>query len=212
MNDPEGLAVDPQGNLYIADMGNGRIRKVSPAGTITTLAKGFNQPTGVAVDRQWNVYVAAFASGAVFKVTPRGELTRIVGNGHAYPNLDGGPAGNSWVNSPSGVAVDGNGSLYVADYGQSRIRKVRNVLPIASFTTAPASGQAPLSVVVDASASRDPDGSIVKYALEFGDGTTSRGWKLSHSYTHAGSFTVTLTVTDDSGAVSKTARRTVTVR
>ena len=92
----------------------------------------------------------------------------------------------------------------------NRIRLVRNGQPTASFTASPTSGQAPLTVNVDGSGSTDPGGSIVSHAWEFGDGGTATGATASHEYMAAGSFTVKLTVTDDSGATAS-AMQTVTV-
>jgi len=75
-----------------------------------------------------------------------------------------------------------------------------NQPPVAAATATPASGVAPLSVTLDGSGSRDPDGSIVSYAWVFGDGTTGSGAKLQHIYSKIGSYTAVLTVTDDDGA------------
>ena len=84
-----------------------------------------------------------------------------------------------------------------------------NQSPTASFTATPSSGQVPLNVTLDASASSDPDGTIASHAWNFGDNTSGTGVTTSHSYTTAGTFTVTLTVTDNRGA-SATTTRTVT--
>ena len=77
-----------------------------------------------------------------------------------------------------------------------------NAAPMASFDASPSSGVAPLDVDFDASGSSDPDGSIVSYDWDFGDGTTGSGETTSHRYTAEGSFTVTLTVVDDQGATA----------
>ena len=109
------------------------------------------------------------------------------------------------------MVVDDRGNLYVADVNRKAIYKIANSLPVALFTAAPTSGSAPLTVRFDGSASRDPDGSITGYSWDFGDGTKGTGKTTSHIYTRAGSFTIKLTVTDNSGALSKTLTKTITV-
>jgi PKD repeat protein len=81
-----------------------------------------------------------------------------------------------------------------------------NLPPTASFTATPMSGQVPLPVVFDASASSDPDGSITSYGWNFGDGTSGSGVTASRTYDSAGTFTVLLTVTDNRGATARTTR------
>ena len=134
---PEGVAVDSAGNLYIADMENNRIRKVS-GGTITTIAgkgdQGFsgdggpataaslNFPSGVAVDSAGNLYIADQNNSRIRKVSG-GSITTFAGNGNQGFSGDGGPAtGASFI--PFGVALDSAGTLYIADPLNNRIRKV----------------------------------------------------------------------------------------
>src|SRR5690606_5775082 len=78
-----------------------------------------------------------------------------------------------------------------------------NKAPNAAFTVTPAEGEVPLEVAVDASASKDPDGSIAAYAWEFGDGGKATGQKAAHTYQAAGEYTITLTVTDHEGATGQ---------
>src|SRR5205807_879749 len=127
------------GNLYIADEGNNRGRKVSPAGNITTVAgndfQGYfgdggpatsarlNNPSGLIVDTGGNVYVADAGNSRIRKVSPSGIIATVAGNGSPGYSGDGGPATSAQLSFPSGVAVDASGNLYVADYNQ-RIRKV----------------------------------------------------------------------------------------
>jgi PKD repeat protein len=92
----------------------------------------------------------------------------------------------------------------------TRTVEVHQLPPVASFTVTPTSGDAPLSVQVDGTASSDPDGSIASYAWDFGDDATANGATASHTYTSVGSYTITLTITDDHGATAK-ASQTVTV-
>ncbi|HHE51472.1 MAG TPA: PKD domain-containing protein, partial [Candidatus Acetothermia bacterium] len=86
----------------------------------------------------------------------------------------------------------------------------QNVAPTASFTATPTSGQAPLAVSFDASASSDPDGTIASYTWNFGDGQNGSGMSGSHIYANEGTFTAILTAIDDGGLMS-TASETITV-
>jgi hypothetical protein len=143
-----GVAVDGQGNVYIADQGHRRIRKVDAAGTITTIAgtgvSGFSgdggpatsahltDPFAVAVDGQGNVYIAETNNSRVRKVNPGGTITTFAGTGDAGFSGDGGPATSAQLNSPEGLAVDGRGNVYIADSIDSRVRKVN---PSGTITT-----------------------------------------------------------------------------
>ena len=138
--EPSGVAVDPAGNVYIADAGNLRIRKVDTAGTITTIAgngkEGFSGdggpapsaeltfPVEVAVDPAGNVYIADEGSNRIRKVNTAGTISTIAGNGKEGFNGDGGPATSASLNDPRGVAVDPTGNVYITDRGNNRIRKV----------------------------------------------------------------------------------------
>jgi sugar lactone lactonase YvrE len=137
--------VDGAGNLYIADTANHRVRMVSPAGLITTVAgtgtAGYNgdggpaavstvdlyYPSGVAVDGAGNLYIADRSNQRVRMVdltaTPP-VITTMAGTGIAGYNGDGGPAGSAQLNAPSGVAVDGAGNLLIADRSNQRVRMV----------------------------------------------------------------------------------------
>ena len=139
LNNPTGVAVDAQGNLFIADSGNARIRKVSPAGTIITIAGngivGFAAegvlaintslaPAGVAVDSSGNVFIAAKSTNRIHKVGTNGLIFTVAGTGTLGLSGDGGLAINATLNSPSSVAVDSQGNLFIADSGNARIRRV----------------------------------------------------------------------------------------
>ncbi|MCB4792555.1 MAG: carboxypeptidase regulatory-like domain-containing protein [Elusimicrobia bacterium] len=150
LNVPCGIAVDGLGNLYIADYGNHRIRKVNALGIITTIAgngtAGFsgdggsallaqlNSPRGVAVDDSGNVYIADYDNQRIRKVTVSGIISTIAGNGTAGFSGDGESAILAKFNGPRGVAVDVSGNVYVADYGNNRIRKINSSGIITTIT------------------------------------------------------------------------------
>jgi trimeric autotransporter adhesin len=125
---PEGVAVDAADNLYIADTYNGRVRKVSTDGIITTVVSG---GTGnmrpfvgaVAVDQSGNMFIAD-GDSQVWKVSPSGTATVFAGNGTRGYSGDNGAATSAQLSSPWGVGVDSSGSVYIADYTNQRIRKV----------------------------------------------------------------------------------------
>jgi hypothetical protein len=127
---PGAVAVDGTGNVFVADYGNHTIRKITPAGVVTTLAgtgtgtaASFSPPFGVAVDGAGNVFVADTASNAIRKITPAGVVTTLAGTGDWSGSADGtGAAANFWL--PGAVAVDGAGNVFVADSGNNTIRKV----------------------------------------------------------------------------------------
>lgn len=137
LNYPWGLAIDTGGNLYIGDSRNGRVRKVSPGGIISTVAGNLGAVTGVAVDTAGNLYVASSTpTDRVRKVSSGGVVTTVAGNGTAAWAGDGGPASNAQLN-PLGVAVDPAGNLYIADAVNNRVRKIS---PEGVITTVAGSG------------------------------------------------------------------------
>ena len=125
LSNPRGVAVDGVGNLYIADTGNHRIRKVDPTGVITTIEwKRLETPEAVAVDGVGNLYIADTGNHRIRKVDSTGTITTIAGTGVSGFGEDGGPAIQATLYYPRGVAVDSGGNLYVADTYNHRIRRV----------------------------------------------------------------------------------------
>jgi sugar lactone lactonase YvrE len=137
---PSGVAFDAIGNLYIADFENSRIRKVDTNGVITTVAgngsatyagdggaatnASLYYPFGVAFDASGNLYIADYDNTRIRKVDTNGIITTVAGNGSNGFSGDGGAATNASIRLPSGVAFDASRNLYIADYGNNRIRKV----------------------------------------------------------------------------------------
>jgi len=132
---PTGVAVDKVGNVYVADTGNHRIRKITPGGTVTTLAGSvsgyldgndisarFREPRGVAVDSNGNVYVADTLNNMIRKVTPGGVVSTFAGDGNF--DSDNGAGATASFGGPYGVAVDSAGNVYVGDASNHRIRKI----------------------------------------------------------------------------------------
>ena len=150
LNRPSGLAVDGVGNLFIADSSNYRIRKVAPDGTITTVAGtgeiGFSKdgglataarlvgPQDVATDGGGNLFIADSLDERIRKVTPDGIITTVAGTGERGFSGDGGAATRARLGFPSGLAVDPDGNLYIAERLNQRIRKVTFPQPTVHFS------------------------------------------------------------------------------
>ena len=150
LDNPEGVAVDGAGNLYIADRTNNRIRRVDVSGTITTIAGGsvsadgdlaaqaqLNNPSGVGVDSAGNVYIADSANERIHRVHPAGTITTIAGTGEPSYSGDNGPAVRARLSEPTDLAVDSDGNLYIADSANYRIRRVN---PRGTITTVAGGG------------------------------------------------------------------------
>ncbi|MGO9094620.1 MAG: kelch repeat-containing protein [Bryobacteraceae bacterium] len=138
--DPEDVAVDASGNLFVADSGNRRVRKVSTNGIIATVAgngipsfsgdggpaasASFDGPSGIAVDASGNLFIADSGDQRIRKVSTNGIITTVAGSGSLGFSGDGGPAASALLDVPRGVAVDALGNLFIADTDNQRIRKV----------------------------------------------------------------------------------------
>jgi MYXO-CTERM domain-containing protein len=137
-NLPQGPVVDSSGNLYVADYGGHTIRKISPAGVVTTLAgtagtsgstdgtgsaARFFNPCGLAVDSAGNLYVADSGNQVIRKITGAGVVTTLAGTAGTSGSTDGKGTAARFSN-PRGIVSDGSGNLYVADTGNNTIRKV----------------------------------------------------------------------------------------
>jgi sugar lactone lactonase YvrE len=137
---PNGVAIDSAGNLFIVDTRNNRIRKVSSSGIITTIAGGgdnrllgdggpatlasLSWPNGAAVDSAGAIFIADSLGRSIRKVSSLGIITTVAGNGTEGFSGDGGPATSAQLAQPSGVAVDSTGAIFIADRANSRIRQV----------------------------------------------------------------------------------------
>jgi sugar lactone lactonase YvrE len=134
-NTPSGLALDAKGNLFVADTGNNRIRKITPQGLVSTVAgegtagyidgpatqAQFDGPIGVAVDASGNVYVADAYNDRIRKITSDGNVSTVAGNGLGYAD---GPAGSALFDTPCGIVSAPDGTLIVADTGNHRLRRI----------------------------------------------------------------------------------------
>jgi sugar lactone lactonase YvrE len=158
LNQPKGVAVDPLGNIYIADYNNSRIRLVNTAGNISTFAGNGSSGSGgdggpatsasfaysnaVAIDASGNVYITDAGNNRVRKINSSGIISTFAGNGTNGFGGDGGAATSAQLNNPIGLAVDANGNVYIADAYNHKIRKVNTSGVISTYvgTTAGFSG------------------------------------------------------------------------
>ncbi|MCD6011552.1 MAG: Leucinerich repeat protein-like protein [Flavipsychrobacter sp.] len=140
LNTPYGICTDAAGNIYIPDAGNRRIRKISTAGVISTIAgtgilgytgdggpataAQLNEPSCVFVDGSGNIFIADLFNNCVRKIDVSGTITTVAGTGTAGFSGDGGAATTARLNRPYSIAVDATGNLFIADRLNSRIRKV----------------------------------------------------------------------------------------
>lgn len=168
LNLPYGVAVDAVGNVYVADLGNGRVRRINPDGTITTVAgtgKRASSPDGaapldtsllsprnVAVDAAGNVYIAEFEGHRVRRLGTDGRLVTLAGTGVAGYRGDGDRATLAQLNYPAGLAFDRAGALYIADSSNNVVRKIYADGTIGTVLgrTAATALFTPIAIAVDA--------------------------------------------------------------
>jgi sugar lactone lactonase YvrE len=174
LDQPQSVAVEPNGSLIIADTGNNRVLVVTPTGKIAVIAgdglagyKGdgrlgafaeLNQPTGVAVDGQGNVYIADASNNVIRRVDAKtGVITTVAGDyaadqandGQGGDTGDGGPATSATLQDPQGIAIDGSGDLFIADTFNNAIRVVT---PAGTITTLWTGQNTPYAIATDPSA------------------------------------------------------------
>jgi sugar lactone lactonase YvrE len=146
-NGPLGIGCDSQGNVYVSDIQNSTIRKITPAGVVTTLAglathtgtndgtgsnAQFDEPAGLVVDKSGNIYVADYLNSSVREVTPAGVVTTVAGVNGA-PGIADGTGSIAKFNTPYGIATDGNGNFYIADTGNLEVRKMTSTFAVTTI-------------------------------------------------------------------------------
>jgi sugar lactone lactonase YvrE len=149
--------IDGAGNLYVSDTTNNAIRKITPAGDVTTLAglsgvsgaqdgngaaAFFNHPGGLAIDSAGNVYVADTGNSVIRKITASGNVTTLAGLAGIAGLLDSASA-DAYFNQPQALSVDAGGNLYVADTGNATIRKITAANTVTTLTLSAAAAPTP---------------------------------------------------------------------
>ena len=209
-----GLALDSANNLIISDTYSRRIRRITPAGIISTLygtgalgsagdggpatAAQFNVPAGLAFDPSNNLYVADKFNHRIRRITPAGIISTYAGSGNIDGGFagDGGPATSARLSAPNSLSIDAAGNLYIHDTGNLRIRKVTpDVAPVlTSFATVPAGLNLTVAGITYSTPVAIPlaPGSTVTIAAPSPQTTTARYGFLSWSDSGALSHTITI--------------------
>jgi sugar lactone lactonase YvrE len=140
LDQPEAVAFDRDGNIYVSDSANNRVRKIDTDGVITTIAgtgktgaagdggpainAQITDPYGLAFDSKGNLYVSDTDNNRVRRIDTHGAITTVAGTGTAGFSGDGGPATKAELNGLYGLVIDKHGNLYIADNGSQRVRKI----------------------------------------------------------------------------------------
>ncbi len=155
---PAGVVADDVGNLYVADAQNNVIRKITPAGDVSTFAGNgtqgyldgagtaaeFSHPAGLAIDKARNIYVADLSNNVIRKISSGGVVSTYAGNGAA--GSANGASGSASFHGPSGVTVDASGNVYVAESANGDIREISTGGQVTTFATGLLS---PVRVTID---------------------------------------------------------------
>jgi sugar lactone lactonase YvrE len=182
-SEPSGVAVDSAGNILVGDTGNDTVRRITPAGVVTTLAGAvglggyldgaggaarFNQPMGVAVDASGNVYVADSGNLVIREITPGGVVSTLAGKAGSYGSTDGTGSAARFADSvytgPTSVAVDGVGDVYVSDASNNTVRKITQAGVVTTLAGSPGQG-----------GGLDGTGSAASFGYPYGVAATSSG-------------------------------------
>ena len=191
-NIPVFLAPDAAGNLYVSDLVNNMIRKITPAGSVSTLADvsaGFNEPAGIAVDPSGNVYVAENENHRIRKITPAGVVSTVAGSDSGERGNTNGSGAAARFNAPAGLTLDAAGNLYVSDNGNKQIRKITPAGEVSTFAGSgifgstdgngtSASFKSPIGIVIDASGNlyvADSRSNLIRKISPTGDVSTFAG-------------------------------------
>jgi sugar lactone lactonase YvrE len=140
LNNPVTTCVDNSGNIYVTDWGNARVRKVNTNGIISTIAgngiygysgdggpatlASLGGPSGISIDNSGNTYVTDIGNNRIRKITSSGIISTIAGNGTYGYSGDGGMATNASFRDPTGITIDHNGNIFIADVFNNAIRKI----------------------------------------------------------------------------------------
>ena len=208
---PSGVSVDGSGNVYVSDKSNHLIRKITTTGVVSTLAgstygfadgngaaANFNSPFGIVLDATGNLYVSDRNNSRIRKITSTGEVSTFAGSTYGFSD---GSSAASKFSYPNGVTLDGSGNLYVADPGNSRIRKITPAGVVSTFagsseigfadgTGASAKFRLPEGVAVDGSGNvyvADTENHRIRKITQAGVVSTLAGSALTGSANGTGS-------------------------